>query len=130
MSYQTQFEVLDDYIRIEVSGERIPGDVGADSGEVVEKTMQVIEKTGITNCLLVLNLSGGLSPMDAFDIVAVSEEVGWQRNFRVAMVERNAAALEDTHFTEIVAGNRAFPVRVFDNEEDGLDWLLSPPQKG
>ena len=130
MSYETRFEVLDDHIRIEVFGERVPGDVGTDSGQVVEKTVQVIEKTRITNCLLVLNLSGGLSPMDAFDIVAASEQAGWQRNFRVAMVERNATALEDTHFTEIVAGNRAFPVRVFDNEDDALDWLLSTPQKG
>ena len=127
MPYETSFEVFDDHIRIEVFGERIPGDVGADSGEVVQQTMQVIEKSGITNCLLILNLSGGLSPMDAFDIVAVSEEVGWQRNFRVAMVERNAAAIEDTHFTEIVAGNRAFPVRVFENEDDAKDWLLSTP---
>jgi hypothetical protein len=130
MSYETRFEVFDDHIRIEVSGVRVPGEVGADSGEVVEKTMQVIDKTGITNCLLVLSLSGTLSPIDAFDIVSVSEEFGWQRNFRAAIVERNAAAIEDTHFTEIVAGNRAFPVRVFDNDEDARDWLLSAAQKG
>ena len=53
MSYESSFEVLDNYIRIEVFGERVPGDVGADSGEVVQQTLQVIEKTGITNCLLV-----------------------------------------------------------------------------
>lgn len=130
MSYVTDFQVLDDHIRIEVTGERVPGNVAPDSGEVIEKTMQVIEKTGITNCLLILNLTGALSPMDAFDIVAISEEVGWKRNFKVAMVERNAAALEDTHFTEIVAGNRAYPVRVFDNEDDARDWLLSMPHTG
>jgi len=130
MSYESKFEVLDNYIRIEVFGERIPGNVAPDSGEVMEQTMQVIEKTGITSCLLILNLSGGLSPMDAFDIVAISEDVGWQRNFRVAMVELNAAALEDTHFTEIVAGNRAYPVRVFDNEDDAKHWLLSSPHTG
>jgi hypothetical protein len=127
MSYVTDFQVLDDHIRIEVTGERIPGHVTPDSGEVAEKTVQVIEKTGITNCLLILNLTGPLSPMDAFDIVAISEEVGWKRNFRIAAVERNAALLEDTHFTEIVAGNRAYPVRVFDNEDDARDWLLSMP---
>ena len=75
-------------------------------------------------CLLVLNLSGPLSPMDAFDIVSTSEEIGSQRQFRVAMVDQNTESAEDTHFTEIVAGNRAFPVRVFDNEQDALDWLL------
>ncbi len=85
--------------------------------------MAVIAKTGITDCLLVLNLKGPLSPMDSFDIVATSEEIGWQRHFRVAMVDCNTESAEDTHFTEVVASNRAFPVRVFDNEEDALAWL-------
>jgi hypothetical protein len=127
MSYESDIQVLEGLVRIEVSGERIPGDVALDSGEVMEKTMQVIEKTGITNCLVILNLTGPLSPMDSFDIVSISEEVGWQRNFRVAMVDRNTASIQDTQFTEVVAGNRAFPVRVFDNEDDARDWLLSIP---
>ena len=125
MPYESVFQVHDDHIRIEISGERIPGNVSADTGEVVRKTMGVIAETGIKNCLIILDLTGPLSPMDAFDIVAASEAVGWQRQFRAAMVDRNAATAEDTHFTEIVAGNRAYPVRVFENEEDALNWLLA-----
>ena len=54
----------------------------------------------------------------------------WENRWRPTTFHRNAAAIEDTHFTEIVAGNRTFPVRVFDDEDDAKDWLLSTPQNG
>ena len=123
MPYKSDIQVCDGYIRIDVAGERVPGHIASDSGAVIEQTMDAIAKSGITRCLLILNLTGPLSPMDAFDIVSISEEVGWQRQFRVAMVDRNPNPESDVQFTELVASNRAYPVRVFDNEEDALDWL-------
>jgi hypothetical protein len=68
--------------------------------------------------------------MDSFDLVSISEEVGWKRDFHVAIVDLNSDTLEDARFTEVVAANRAYPIRVFDNEEDGKDWLLSLPHAG
>lgn len=123
MPYNSDIQVCDGYIRIDVSGERVPGHIASDSGNVMEQTMDAIAKTGVTDCLLVLNLTGPLSPMDAFDIVSMSEEVGWKRNFRVAMVDRQPNPESDVQFTETVASNRAYPVRVFENEEDALEWL-------
>lgn len=124
MSYDAEYQVLDNHIRIEVSGRRTPGLVAADSAAVMRRTIELFNETGITNCLCILRLEGPLSALDAFEIVTTSEDIGWQRNYRVAFVELNAEALEDTRFTEIVAGNRAFPVRVFDNEADAREWLL------
>jgi len=129
MSYDADYQVLDDHIRIEVSGERIPGNVAIDSSVVMEKTMELIQKSGIRNCLILLDLTGPLSAMDSFDIVSISEEVGWKRDYRVALVNLHAETLEDAQFTEVVASNRAYPIRVFDNEEDAKDWLLSMPHK-
>lgn len=123
MPYQTDIQVGDGYIRIAVSGERVPGQVAQDSAEVMEKTMEAIATSGITDCLLMLNLTGPLSPMDAFDVVSVSEEVGWKRHFRVAMVDCSSGSTADVQFTELVASNRAFPVRVFETEGEALEWL-------
>ena len=85
--------------------------------------MDAVAKTGFTDCLLLLNLPGPLSPMDAFDVVSMSEDAGWKREYRVAMGDRNPNPGSDVQFTVIVAGNRAYPVRVCDNEEDALEWL-------
>jgi hypothetical protein len=127
MPYEAQVEVLDDHIRVEVAGERVPGSVALDASLVMEKTIEVINRTGISNCLVILNLAGSLSAMDSFDMVSISEDVGWKRDFRVALVNTQAESLEDAQFTEIVASNRAYPLRVFDNEEDAKHWLLSTP---
>jgi hypothetical protein len=123
MPYQSDIQVCDGLIRIAVSGERVPGHVARDSTEVMEKTMDAIASSGITDCLLMLNLTGPLSPMDAFDVVSVSEEVGWKRHFRVAIVDCNASSSADVQFTELVASNRAFPVRVFESEGEAMEWL-------
>lgn len=130
MPYDAEYQVLADHIRIDVSGERIPGAVALDSSVVMEKTMELIRETGINNCLLILNLTGPLSAMDSFDLVSISEDVGWKRDFRVALVNVHAESLADAQFTEVVASNRAYPIRVFDNEEDAKDWLLSMPKTG
>ena len=124
MSYDARYQVLDDYVRIDVAGQRTPGDVAADSAEVIRHTIELFEEHGLTKCLCVLRLEGPLSALDAFEIVTTSEDMGWQRNYRVAFVELNADALEDTRFTEIVAGNRAYPVRVFETETEAMEWLL------
>jgi hypothetical protein len=123
MPYQCNIEVGEEFLRIVVEGERVPGNIAMDSGAVLEQTLEVIAKTGITDCLLILKLTGPLSPMDAFDVVSMSEEVGWKRHFRVAMVDCGADSSADVQFTEIVASNRAFPVRVFEREDEALEWL-------
>ena len=124
MPYQSTIEVRDDHVRVKVSGERVPGNVAADSGAVIRETITALESSKLDRCLLVLRLTGPLSALDAFDLVTASEEQGWKRNYRLALVNLNVESLEDTRFTEIVAGNRAYPVRVFADEDEALDWLL------
>jgi hypothetical protein len=130
MPYQTEIEAFESHIRVVVKGERVPGHVAADSSLVMEKTIEAINETGISNCLVILDLAGNLTAMDSFDMVSMSEEVGWQRDYRIALVNLDPESLEDAQFTEIVAGNRAYPLRVFGNEEDAKDWLLSMPHNG
>jgi hypothetical protein len=130
MPYQTEIDVLDNHIRVVVTGERVPGHVADDASLVMEQTIEAIGSSGIRNCLIVLDLAGNLTAMDSFDMVSVSEEVGWKRDYRVAFVNLNPESLESAQFTEIVAGNRAYPLRVFGNEEDAKDWLLSMPHNG
>ena len=124
MPYDADYQVLTDHIRIEVSGERVPGSVAFDSSIVMEKTIKLIRESGISQCLVILNLTGSLSAMDAFDMVSISEDVGWQRDFRLAIVNLDAESLEESRFTEVVAGNRAYPLQVFDDEEEAKTWLL------
>ncbi len=125
MPYETSFEVLDDHVRVIVRGERVAGRVAADSKQVVNKTLQTLEEAGIWKCMVVLDLDGPLSPIDAFDLVEMSEAEGWPRDCRLALVNLRAESTKDARFTELVATNRAYLLRVFGDEQSALDWLLA-----
>jgi hypothetical protein len=122
--YQSNIEAFPDYIRAEVSGVRVPGEAVADANLVGQEIVRLCRETGLDKVLLVLNLSGRLPVTDAYDIVANSEQYGWSRQMKLAFVDLNKDSLEDSQFIETVAVNRAFPMTVFDNEEDARDWLL------
>jgi hypothetical protein len=124
MPYQANIEALPNHIRAEVSGTRIPGEAVADASLVGQEIVRLCREKGIGRVLLVLNLSGRLSVTDAYDIVANSEQYGWSRQTKLAFVDLNRDSLKDSQFIETVAVNRAFPMAVFDNEEEARDWLL------
>ena len=124
MPYDATIHTFDDYIRADVTGTRIPGQAVADADVVGEELVRLCRETGIKKVLLVIELTGRLSSVDAYEIVSSSEEYGWSREFKLAFVNLNAESLEDSYFTETVAVNRAYSMNVFDNEEEAKDWLL------
>ena len=124
MPYEAKIEAFSDHIRAEVSGTRVPGEAVADAGLVGQKVVDLCREKGIHKVLLAINLAGRLSAIDAYEIVSDSEQYGWSRELKTALVDLNAESLEDSFFTETVAVNRAFPMGVFDNEEEAKDWLL------
>jgi hypothetical protein len=124
MPYDATIQTFDDYIRADVTGTRVPGQVVADADVVGEELVSLCRETGIKKVLLVIELTGRLSAVDAYEIVSSSEQYGWSREFRLAFVNLNAESLEDSYFTETVAVNRAYSMNVFDNEEEAKAWLL------
>ena len=124
MPYDATIQTFDDYIRADVTGTRVPGQVVADADVVGEELVSLCRETGIKKVLLVIELTGRLSAVDAYEIVSSSEQYGWSREFRLAFVNLNAETLEDSYFTETVVVNRAYSMNVFDNEEEAKAWLL------
>jgi hypothetical protein len=124
MPYDATIQTFDDYIRADVTGTRVPGQVVADADVVGEELVSLCPETGSKKVLLVIELTGRLSAVDAYEIVSSSEQYGWSREFRLAFVNLNAESLEDSYFTETVAVNRAYSMNVFDNEEEAKAWLL------
>lgn len=125
MSYQFEVHPNPDFIRVEVSGIRKPGEAAENAHAVGREITSVCRETGIDRILLVVDLSGRLSAIDAFEIVTRSQDYGWSHAFKLAFVDLNAESLADSRFTETVALNRAYRMQVFDNEDDAREWLLN-----
>jgi len=129
MPYDAKIQTFEDHIRAHVTGTRVPGQAVADADVVGEELVRLCREKGIYKVLLVLDLAGRLSAIDAYEIVSSSEQYGWSREFKLAFVDLNAESLEDSYFTETVAVNRAYAMSVFDNEEEAKAWLLDPADR-
>lgn len=125
MPYQVHIKTQGDHIRALVSGTRAPGHEVEDSVHTWKQVANACRDTGIEKILAVFELEGRLSPIDAYDIVARTEEFGWSHAFKMAVVDLNKETLEDNLFAETVAVNRAYEIMVFDNEAEATDWLLN-----
>lgn len=125
MTYNAKFETLDDFVQVTVSGSRIQGQEVADAIGVWSQVADYCREAKIVKILAILQLEGRLPTMDAYEIVARAEEFGWSHSLRLALVDTNTESLEDNLFTETVAVNRAYPIKVFDDIAAAKTWLLT-----
>lgn len=124
MSYHIVMEIREDYLRVEVSGHRDPGDEVARSLESWRKVANICREHDIRAVLTILNLSGRLPILAAYNIGTSLSETGLPKSTRFAVVDMNEDSREGNLFSETVATNRGYVGRVFANEDAALAWLL------
>ena len=125
MGYETHITEYQDYVRVQVCGERSPGHSVANADRVGKMIVEYCQDKGIDRILLVLELVGRLGPLDAIGIVTNSADYGFHHGFKLAFVDLNAESYRDSLFTETVAVNRSYSMKVFDKEQEAREWLLS-----
>lgn len=124
MPYKADIQAKQDHIRVEVSGDRGGGDAVGNAELVGRQVLRECHAKGINQILLIASLTGPASAIDIFEIVTGSEKYGWNHDIKMAFVDLNSESIDDVRFMETVAFNRAYRVRVFDNETDASEWLL------
>jgi len=124
MAYAINIELMQGYVRAHAKGERRLGDAELDASQAGQEIVQFCRDADVYKVLLVLELRGRLSAVDSYELVANSKNYGWTHEFKLAFVETNKESIEDVRFTETVAVNRAYAVKVFTDEEAAVDWLL------
>ncbi len=125
MPYKVLIEEKQDYIRVEVSGERMPGQEERDAKQVWSEVAAICARSGKRKILAIFTLRGKLPTLAAFSLGENPEEFGLERNFRIALIDLNEESREMNRFAETVAHNRGFGIaKVFDNEREGAEWLI------
>lgn len=127
MPYEVDIQTQQDYVRVHVTGERRYGDAALEASQAGQQIVEYCQKADIYRVLLVLNLRGRLSATDSYEIVESSKDYGWDHAYRLAFVDTNKESIDDVRFTETVAVNRAYSVRVFADEAEAIDWLRDGP---
>lgn len=124
VSYDVNIESQNGFIKVHISGNRVPGQAVEDSIHLWGRVTSACREAGVEKILAILEVTGHLSPIDAYDIVARTDEFGWSHAFKMAVVDLNKETLEDNLFAETVAVNRAYQIMVFDDVAEAEDWLL------
>ncbi|MDH3351897.1 MAG: hypothetical protein OEM60_08190 [Gammaproteobacteria bacterium] len=124
MAYEIKRQAHEDHIEFRVFGDRLSGHAVADADAVGKQILEQCRDQGISNILLILELTGSISAVDVYQIVTNSAQYGWSHDLKMAVVDLNPESRLDSQFTETVAVNRAYRVRSFDNERDAKEWLL------
>jgi hypothetical protein len=124
MPYETTFELFEHYARVEISGDRRPGHEVADGILGGQEISATCKSHGITKLLAIFKMTGRLPATEAHELYSNPDAFGWSRDIKVALVDENPDSREDSLFSETVAVNRAYNMRVFDEQDEALDWLL------
>ena len=124
MPYQVVIQENPDHMRVQVSGQRTRGREVRDAIGVLAQVADTCQKKGITRILIVWDMPGSLPTMAAYDLADSAPEWGWDRRLKLAMVHVYGESLESNLFTETVAINRGFRVKMFDDEHEAKSWLL------
>jgi hypothetical protein len=124
MPYDLCIEEKDNYIRVEASGNRVPGRLAEDAIQLWAKVSEHCRVKNISNILAIYNISGNIPSQVIIDVTRNPESFGWNKSLKLALVDLNEDSRKGNYLTEAIAARRGYAFRVFDNEEEARAWLI------
>lgn len=125
MAYKFSVSAMDGYIRVDVSGERLPASIAADSMAVWQAVLEKHRVTGVGNVLYVSSVTGQIPVMDAYDVVEAFGQQNWSA-LKIAYATFDEDSMEDIQMLKAIALQYGIHGDLFSSEEDALAWLLDP----
>jgi hypothetical protein len=121
-AYKIEFEQREDYLFAHISGIRTRQIVARATMEILDKAVDL----GFSKVLVdVSDLEGTLSALDSYLLVTeVFKSIRWKGMTRAAVYDLNAPHIRGM-FSEIVARNRGYNYRIFDDLKRAQQWLLA-----
>ena len=124
MSLEISIQEFPEYIRVEVSGVRTSGKEKDDAIMLWRRVVEACRESGLARILVISNVTGRIPTLEAYEVAGHPEEFGWNREYKLALVDLDDESRQDNLFAENVAVNRGFHVKVFDNEKEAEIWLV------
>jgi hypothetical protein len=124
MGYTCKFEEFSDYLRVDVTGNWSTGKETKEGKELWTQAANHCNKINIYRVLAVIDIPGSLPVMAAYDIASDPDGLGFTRAVKVAVVYTYEERYKSNQFTENVAVNRGWAVKVFRDEREAKLWLF------
>ncbi len=113
-----------DHLRMDVSGNWTQGNEADEAIQCWAKAADACREYGLTRVLAVFDVPGTMPASAGFEIASDPAAFGWEYHFKVALVYTHRERYESNLFGEMVALNRYYTVKAFENESSAKAWLL------
>lgn len=120
--HSLKFEPREGYLFARATGIRTHHSVASLTETIFEKAVEL----GLSKLLVdVSDLEGTLSVLDSYSLVtAVFKPIRWRGITKAAVVDGSGSRIQMA-FSELVARNRGYNYRIFNDEEEAIEWLLT-----
>lgn len=126
MGIRLTIEHADGYLRFEVAGERVPGELTGEMLGVWARVAEACRESGAERVIGINRLTGPVPTLEVFHIgQQVPRILGPTVRKLAFVVLGSEEAVRANLFFENVAVNRGLAGRVFDDEAIALEWLLA-----
>lgn len=123
MSYQLDFEVDGEILRVHATGDRDTDSPRLAAKEAWRRVSEKCGETGLSRVLIVSEVTGHYPTTDAYETMSTLDQHGVSHEWRIAYVNDDPRCREDLMFMMAVADLRGFSVRIFADEGEARKWL-------
>lgn len=124
MPYDLKTQEHENYLRVDVTGKRTPGNEVEDAISVWSHVAEICREKNKDRILGIYDVTGRLSARAAHAIAYDPSRFGYSKSFKLALVDINEESRQDMFFVEDVAVSGGYRVQVFESEEEAKAWLL------
>lgn len=125
MPFKIEFHKQNEILRVDIFGIREKGKIVEDAKEAWKQIAKACQESGLDRFLVTSHVTGDYSISNAYSINSVLDQFGVSRRWKIAYVVLDEKAYETLKFAETVAINRGFRGKVFQDEVEAYNWLVS-----
>ncbi|MDX1314009.1 MAG: hypothetical protein R3356_00790 [Eudoraea sp.] len=114
-----------DYLKIEILGKRTPGNEVSESKELWKKVADLLKVAKRDRILAIMKVEGRLPMSSAFEIAESAADLGWSRDYKMAVVAGSEAVLMNIRLSETILVNLGYEIKLFGSTRMARKWLLS-----
>jgi len=123
MTYVATIHKEHDHIRLYVVLDRTPG-IKGNFTNAISRMVEICQAKNITRILCICDITRYLPTMIVQMIIAYFKEIGWDKRFKLALVDLDKESLEEKRFLEFLLVDEGYFFKMFENEQDAKAWLL------
>ena len=125
MPLKLKYALNRDYLKVEILGQRTPGNEVTESKEIWKEIADLVNRENKTRVLAMMKVEGRLPINSAFEIAESAKNLGWSQNNKLAVVAGSEAVLMNIRLSEMIMNNLGYEMKLFGSARMARKWLLS-----